>query len=83
MNEKIFINEIGLNDCKPELLTNFDRYQESRRNWRKQGGQWVLRDNPYIDLPIQNKHNLTFTRSFSENAAAMSLNADNDTSLQR
>ncbi|MCL2323068.1 MAG: GNAT family N-acetyltransferase [Oscillospiraceae bacterium] len=49
MIDNICINEIGLNDCKPELLTYFDRYQEARRNWRKQGEQWVLCDDSYTE----------------------------------
>ena len=49
MIDDICINEISLSDCKLELLASFDRYQEVRRNWRKQGAQWVLCDEPFTE----------------------------------
>lgn len=43
------IKELTLNDLTPYLLENFNRYQEVRRCWRKEGDEWILKDISFVD----------------------------------
>lgn len=36
-------------DISPDMMDGFNRYQEVTKCWRKQNGEWVLVDNPFID----------------------------------
>lgn len=42
------IRNLTLEDCQPELMKKFNRYQEIKRCWRKHENNWVLIDNPHI-----------------------------------
>ena len=35
-------------DIAPDMLRDFNRYQEVTKSWRKQNGAWLLVDNPHI-----------------------------------
>lgn len=43
------IRQLTKADFRPDMLKDFDRYQEVKRCWRNVDGEWVLRDNPFID----------------------------------
>ena len=44
----IVIKKLNPQDCTPEMLLHFNRYQEVKRCWRKIDSEWVLIDNPFI-----------------------------------
>jgi ribosomal protein S18 acetylase RimI-like enzyme len=43
------IKRLELNDCHPEMLAKFNRYQEIERCWRKENGEWVLKDIAFVE----------------------------------
>ena len=43
------ISELSLEDLHPELLKDFNRYQEVKRCWRFEDGVWVLKDVPFTE----------------------------------
>ena len=45
----IKIRQLHEADCTPTLLTNFNRYQEVRRCWRRTDGEWALVDISYVE----------------------------------
>ena len=40
---------LTVGDLHPNILDDFNRYQEVKKCWRKQNGEWVLVDNSFID----------------------------------
>ena len=49
MNADIIIRNLSTKDCTPELLSEFNRYQEVNRCWRRENGEWALKDVSYIE----------------------------------
>ena len=45
----ITYQQLRTTDIHPNILDDFNRYQEVKKCWRKQNGEWVLVDNPFID----------------------------------
>ncbi|MDL2287037.1 GNAT family N-acetyltransferase [Eubacteriales bacterium OttesenSCG-928-G02] len=45
----ISYRQLNKEDIHPEILKDFNRYQEVNKCWRKQNGEWVLVDNHFID----------------------------------
>lgn len=43
-NDKIIYRVLSPDDLVPQLLDGFDRYQEVTKCWRRENGEWVLRD---------------------------------------
>lgn len=43
------IKKLSPDDCRPDLLSHFNRYQEVRRCWRKVDGAWVLKDSAFVE----------------------------------
>ena len=41
-------NPISLKDCRPKLFRHFSRYQEVTHVWRCVDGQWVLREENFV-----------------------------------
>ncbi len=46
---KAQIKEIATKSLTSELFKNFNRYQQVTRCWRKEEGQWVLKDIAFIE----------------------------------
>lgn len=42
--KKLTKNEVGLS-----LFSNFNRYQEVKKCWRKENGEWILKENPFTE----------------------------------
>lgn len=49
MNADIIIRPVGKDEISPALFASFDRYQEVGRCWRKEKGEWVLKDIAFIE----------------------------------
>ena len=49
MINELTIEELSVNDLHPKLLQHFNRYQEIKRCWWIDKGQWVLKDMPSIE----------------------------------
>ena len=45
----ITYRQLNATDIYPNILDDFNRYQEVTKCWRKQNGEWVLIDNHFID----------------------------------
>lgn len=45
----ISIRKLNLSDFNNSFLDNFNRYQKVERCWRKENGNWMLKDNQYIE----------------------------------
>ena len=45
----ITYKQLNIDDIHPNILNDFNRYQEVTKCWRKQNGEWVLVDNRFID----------------------------------
>ena len=45
----MIIKKLRMQDCVPELFSKFNRYQEVKRCWRKENGEWLLKDISFID----------------------------------
>jgi len=45
----MIIKKLKIQDCIPALLSRFNRYQEVKRCWRKEDGEWLLKDISFID----------------------------------
>lgn len=41
--------QLNIDDIHPNILGDFNRYQEVTKCWRKQNGEWILVDNHFID----------------------------------
>ena len=41
--------ELSEREIRPELFSNFIRRQQVTRCWRREGGEWVIRDAPFVD----------------------------------
>lgn len=47
-------------EISEDLLDDYHRYQEVKRSWRKEKGEWVLKDNPYVeDWNLSKKRSVT------------------------
>ena len=42
------IKKLDAQSCTPDFLAKFNRYQEVKRCWRKENGEWRLKDIPHI-----------------------------------
>ncbi len=42
-------HSLSIEDTTQDILKHFNRYQEVKKSWCKQNGEWVLVDNPYIE----------------------------------
>jgi len=47
--DNIQYRQLSLDDISPDMLLHFNRFQEVKKSWRKQNGEWVLVDTPFID----------------------------------
>ncbi|MDD4681195.1 MAG: hypothetical protein PHP79_10020, partial [Clostridia bacterium] len=45
----ITYRQLSIEDIHPNILDDFNRYQEVKKCWRKQNGEWFLVDNHFID----------------------------------
>ena len=45
----ITYRQLSIEDIHPNILDDFNRYQEVKKCWRKQSGEWFLVDNHFID----------------------------------
>jgi len=46
--KEITYKKLNIEDCKPDLLMGFERYQEIFRLWQKKDNEWILSDNNFI-----------------------------------
>ncbi|MCL2634112.1 MAG: GNAT family N-acetyltransferase [Oscillospiraceae bacterium] len=44
MNTITVIKKLQSKDCTSEIFSDFNRYQEVKRCWRKENGEWLLKD---------------------------------------
>jgi ribosomal protein S18 acetylase RimI-like enzyme len=44
LDKNIIIRKLNIDDCTPELLNKFNRYQEIKKCWRKENNEWTLKD---------------------------------------
>ena len=49
LDANIIIEKIKLENCMPDLLSDFNRYQEVKRCWRKENGEWQLKDIAFVE----------------------------------
>lgn len=49
MSAQIEYRQLKLEDCPDDLLSGFNRYQEVTKCWRKEGDEWVIKDDPFVD----------------------------------
>ncbi|HYE08903.1 MAG TPA: GNAT family N-acetyltransferase, partial [Patescibacteria group bacterium] len=42
--EKIIYKELKKTEIVAELFTSFDRYQDVKKCWRKENGEWTLKE---------------------------------------
>lgn len=50
MNVKnIIYREVMLEECTPTLFAGFDRYQEVTHCWRKEDGNWLIKDISFVE----------------------------------
>lgn len=49
MNRNIVIRKLELKECTFDLLAKFNRYQEVKRCWRKENGEWQLKNISFIE----------------------------------
>lgn len=49
MKDKIIYQEINIDTINLDLFSNFNRYQEVKKCWRKEDGQWVIKDIAFIE----------------------------------
>lgn len=47
--EKVIYKKLKEEEINEELFSKFDRYQEVKRCWRKDGDKWRLEDVPFIE----------------------------------
>ena len=47
--ENIIFKELKAEDIKNDLLDNFNRYQEIKRCYRYENGNWIIKDNVYVE----------------------------------
>lgn len=47
--EGIIYRKLQAEEITRELFKGFERYQEVKRCWRKENGQWLLKDIPFIE----------------------------------
>lgn len=45
--------ELTLEDLHPDLLQSFNRYQEVRRCWRMENGEWILKNISFTEQYLQ------------------------------
>ncbi len=53
--------ELKLSEIDEALFTGFDRYQEVTRCWRKEKGEWILKDIPFIEQWNPEEYNRLIT----------------------
>jgi GNAT superfamily N-acetyltransferase len=47
--ENIIFTELKIEDIKNNLLENFNRYQEIKKCYRYENGNWIIKDNVYVE----------------------------------
>jgi N-acetylglutamate synthase-like GNAT family acetyltransferase len=47
--EIISYRELTINEIKLSLFSEFDRYQEVKKCWRKENNEWILKDIPFTE----------------------------------
>ena len=52
----IVYRKLAAEELSPELLKDFRRFQRVKRCWRKEEGQWLLKDIAFIDDWDQEDH---------------------------
>jgi N-acetylglutamate synthase-like GNAT family acetyltransferase len=55
MLENIDFKELSIDDINNDLLDNFNRYQEVKKCYVKDNGNWVIRNNEFIENWDKNK----------------------------
>ena len=64
--ENKMIKELTLDDLSPDLLQHFNRYQEVKRCWRFEDGEWVLKDISYTHQWDENTKKNIATEGFTD-----------------
>ena len=60
------IKQLTLDDLSPDLLQHFNRYQEVKRCWRFEDGEWVLKDISYTPQWDENTKKNIATEGFAQ-----------------
>ena len=54
--EKIIYKKLNKEDIKLSLFSEFNRYQEVKKCWRKENDKWVLKDISFIEQWGENEY---------------------------
>ena len=66
MEQKPFtVRKLTEKDLCPNLLQNFDRYQQVERCWRKENGSWLLKDIAFTEQWSESEKQDIVTRIFT------------------
>ncbi len=49
VEQDLIIKELKMEDCTPDMLKDFNRYQDVKRCWRKENGDRILKDIPFVE----------------------------------
>ena len=58
--------QLSLDDILPDMLLHFDRFQEVKKSWRKQNGEWTLVDTPFIEKWDASKKRHIVNKDFTD-----------------
>jgi N-acetylglutamate synthase-like GNAT family acetyltransferase len=47
--QSISYKELKINEINTELFSSFNRYQEVKKCWRRENGEWILKEVPFIE----------------------------------
>jgi N-acetylglutamate synthase-like GNAT family acetyltransferase len=53
--ENIEFKELNIGDINSSILDHYDRYQEVKKCYRKEGGNWIIKDIEFIENWDKNK----------------------------
>ena len=48
--------ELGVSDISLSLFAHFDRTQNVTKCWRKEEGEWLIKDIPFVDNWSENEY---------------------------
>ena len=49
LDEHVIIRQVELKECTAGIMHKFNRYQEVNRCWRKENGEWILKDIAFVE----------------------------------
>ncbi|WP_294343552.1 GNAT family N-acetyltransferase [uncultured Clostridium sp.] len=55
--KKVVYKKLNKEDIKLSLFSDFNRYQEVKKCWRKENNKWILKDISFIDQWGENEYN--------------------------